>query len=146
MSKQTRMKQVNWDGKELLLVEVPEGFWAFHINNRGDIEAYPEDGGGGTKPIAWHFYKHDMPDGDWQFAFADPIHPAEQEAEKWVFQSKIRKFKDYTHVDKEGLDEFGLFNALLEMSKKTATDSLHSRIRSEGFQHPERVVVLSKKK
>lgn len=56
------MKQHN----NYLLVEVPEGYWCFHENSDGDIEAYPEDGGGGVKPIGWVLYKCDMPPGKYQ--------------------------------------------------------------------------------
>jgi len=120
-------------------VEVPEGFWCYHINKRGDIEAYPEDGGGGTKSIAWLFYKFNMPEGDWQFAFASPLSPTEEEAAKYVGWAPTDP-KLYREYKKDDAD-----SDYYDFTFRTANESLHSRIKSEGFPHPERVVLLTKK-
>lgn len=37
------MTTINTGVAELLAVRVPEGFWAAHVNEYGDIEAYHED-------------------------------------------------------------------------------------------------------
>lgn len=138
------IRQTNWDGRDVLLVEVQNPNFQLYGNGTHNtphwIRYVEMTAIGKFKNVDIH-----LPKGNWSFAFANPLHPTEAEAREWVFESNIRRFKDYTHADKDGLDEVGLFNALLEMSKKTAIESLHSRIRSEGFQHPERVVMLIKK-
>ena len=122
------MKQTNWDGKEMLLVEVPEGAYCIDVKR-----SY-------GKWMLEYFFDGDdfacnvLP-GYWQFAFASPLSPTEQEAGEWVDSFPyLDIYKDYTAL--ENGYEYNLDNAI---------ESLHSRIKSEGFTHPERVVLLTKK-
>jgi len=46
----------------LAVTGLPEDYWAHHVNQYNEIESYPKDGGGGTKPIGHHF---DLPPGSW---------------------------------------------------------------------------------
>ena len=63
------------------------------------------------------------------------LSPTEQEPGEWVDSFPyLDIYKDYTAL--ENGYEYNLDNAI---------ESLHSRIKSEGFTHPERVVLLTKK-
>lgn len=147
------MKQTNWNGKDVLLVEVPDkcktvkmGATCPACNSVGMYNcAHPEECGGHHPAIKC--YSEDnlfinsisITIGNWQFAFASPLSPTEEEAGKWVDQPFNGKYYEYL---KQGMIRGAAFsqsNCLL-----TATESLHSRIRSEGFEQPGRVVILTK--
>ena len=80
-----------------------------------------------------------LPDGDWQFAFASPLSPTEEEAAKYVGWAPTDP-KLYREYKKDDAD-----SDYYDFTFRTANESLHSRIKSEGFPHPERVVLLTKK-
>ena len=127
------MKQTTWNGKEVLLVELPEGAYCIDVKR-----IY-------GKWKLQYFFNGDnfncivLP-GKWQFAFADPLSPTEEEAGEWV-----EKFMIAPH----GVDgwppvkAYKTYGAICQPVANPVT-SLYSRIRSEGFQYPERVVVLRK--
>ena len=119
------MKQVNLNGKEVLLVELPEGAVNPTIIQSHSYFYSPriEHSIGGI----------DLPtDDDWHFAFASPLSPTEDEAS--FFVSIERGFTTW------------YFDYITTCyASPSAIESLHSRIRSEGFEQPERVVLLTKK-
>ena len=128
------MKQTTWNGKEVLLVELPEGAVNPTIIQSHSYFYSPriEHSIGGI----------DLPtDDDWHFAFASPLSPTEEEAGEWV-----EKFMIAPH----GVDgwppvkAYKTYGAICQPVANPVT-SLYSRIRSEGFQYPERVVLLTKK-
>lgn len=120
------MKQTNWDGREVLLVEVPENTTDFIIDD-GDLCFIVYD-------LAYDSIK--LPECNWQPAFADPLSPTEEEAGEWVDGYELwAADKVYNNYDFEN-DGVAYFT--------TRVESLHSRIRSEGFD-PNRTVLLIKK-
>ena len=123
------MKQLNWNGKDVLLVEVPEGGKGVLIEpNNGRLWIRTFDITGGT--INVKLLKH----GNWQLAFASPLSPTEEEA---------REFVGRTYHGLETLYINYMTNQRWYILKDVIK-SLKSRIRSEGFEQPERVVILTK--
>lgn len=125
------MRQTNWDGKEVLLVEVPERGENLTINGTDfgyQLLNHSIENGA--------YWNEGLPPGDWQFAFASPLSPTEEEAGEWVASIfyYLVLYRNYMAI--EDGQEYELYNAI---------DCLHSRIKSEGFPHPERVVLLTKK-
>lgn len=90
-----------------------------------------------------------LPDGDWQFAFASPLSPTEIEAEEWVQKESRIEVVDYNaggggRITITSCKDYEALENGYEYDLD-AIESLHSRIKSEGFPHPERVVLLTKK-
>lgn len=126
------MKQTNWDGKEVLLVEVPEG--AVKLVLTQDSLRWKLD------PSKFWWDLKIIPASNWQFAFASPLSPTEEEAGEWVEATERPDFDNNCKMVVAGHPDYngsGLYDTTIE--------SLHSRIKSEGFPHPERVVLLTKK-
>lgn len=73
--------------------------------------------------------------GNWSFVFASPLSPTEEEASEWV----DNRHPHYGYRDYEE-SEFDINGWL----RSTSILSLQSRIRSEGFADPSRVIVLVK--
>lgn len=73
-----------------------------------------------------------IPKGNWK-PIGKLSELTEEQAQAIVFRSRIGKYKDYkpATVSKEA-DPIGLINALLEMSKDTALESLHSAVEASG--------------
>lgn len=119
-------KQTNWNGKEVLLVEVPEDCIKPVIIGRRDVDNLADE--------EWMPFET-LPEGDWQFAFASPLSPTEEEAREWVGFMELAGLIGYLDYSYENDYRFPLMSPI---------ESLHSRIRSEGFEHTERVVILIK--
>lgn len=128
------MKQTNWDGKEVLLAQVAGVVKSLTINDTDFgyqlLNHVIENG------ADWN---ERLPPGYWQFAFASPLSPTEEEAAKYVGWAPTDP-KLYREYKKDDAD-----SDYYDFTFRTANESLHSRIKSEGFPHPERVVLLTKK-
>ena len=145
------IKQTNWNGKDVLLVEVPDkcktvkmGATCPACNSVGMYNcAHPEECGGHHPAIKC--YSEDnlfinsisITIGNWQFAFASPLSPTEEEAREWVGWHRIDGNVVYRDYENDDIDDYSF-------DCNTPIESLHSRIRSEGFEQPGRVVILTK--
>ncbi len=141
------MKQTNWDGKEVLLVEVPEGVNSLSVNGCYiELQFLPEVE---ADPLANYYLENKLPPGDWQFAFASPLYPTEIEAGEWVEKESRIEVVDHDaggggRITITSCKDYEALENGYEYDLDTI-ESLHSRIKSEGFPHPERVVLLTKK-
>lgn len=132
------MKQCNW-GRDVLLVEVPDDATvvipSWGKRHRIQYQYWTGESMRG-KIKRFNIF---LPPGNWQFAFPEPLNPTEQEAAEWVERQRgSGYFREYS-MSGSSLNLYG------DYYLSTALESLHSRIRSEGFIHPERVVQLIKK-
>ena len=115
--------------------KLPEGYWATHINKDGDIESYPEDGGGGIKPIAHVIH---LLDGSYTILFTRD----EADEEKWkevvrYFEMDC-KYKDYTPMP--DIEICGMYHPLVN----TATESGASLLKSKGLSTEDNYVIILK--
>lgn len=130
------MKQTTWDGKDVLLVEVPEGALELCVlNNPVGFDCPILEFWVGA--IGVHEKEIELPKGNWQFAFASPLSPTEEEAREWVGWHRIDGNVVYRDYENDDIDDYSF-------DCNTPIESLHSRIRSEGFEQPGRVVILTK--
>ena len=107
---------------------MPENYWSFHIKG-GFIEAYPIDGGGGTKPIRW---SADLPPGEYEFLFTSD--GVTEEQLDVVFPQKVQGYgyRNFIHPDYNGGSS--VFDVWIPYSCKTRIESLHSLLASKGIE------------
>ena len=134
------MKQVNWNGKDVLLVEVPSGVEIKKSKNGSLLYSFDK----GRKWYAYGWYKFGSPEdilSEFDFAFASPLSPTEEEA-----SNLVEDVSDEVMTGVERINDTFYRNYIdSNFAHDNSIESLHSRIRSEGFEQPERVVVLIKK-
>lgn len=103
----------------LLIDGLPEDYWCFHITKHNEIEAYREDGGGGTKGIGWFFT---LPPGNYSIVGRG--------LELWESQWK------QIVGEHNGLFEYPDFERNELCLLRTATESGLSLIKSLGMENP----------